>query len=494
MKKRPTWVAYFLSMLSLTLLAALPARAQTTPSPQPGQPDNPSGEAPPMVGEVPLPPPETGAAADAPPPAPIPPPPPIESAPPGEPAAPTLEERVGAVEGKVDGLDESLAGTRSIADRLNKIKVSGYIQGRFEERANSANGVNAAGRPVTTNQFLVRRGRLKTTYDGTNAEYMLQIDATGSGVVLKDAEATFVDTWSPFGFRLTLGQFKWPFGYEILQSSGDREMPERSLVIRTLFPGERDRGLRVTGKYDFLRFAVALVNGTGSQDATYPNNDSNTYKDLVGRIGGDFEWLVVGLSGYWGRTLATTIPAPRIVITGTDTNMDGTIAPGELTGTSMAVPATYRRFSVARFGADAQLYFDVPEVGGLAVKGEFILAKNGNLDAGANNPATMMPIPKECYDVTSIGWIVTVVQNVGDYFGAVVRIDSYDPNYSKALDAGCPTAMVTRGQGDRVTTLGGGLLIYGSANIKGTFTYEHLDEQSNPVKNDIFTAQLQARF
>ena len=50
------------------------------------------------------------------------------------------------------------------------------------------------------------------------------------------------------------------------------------------------------------------------------------------------------------------------------------------------------------------------------------------------------------------------------------------------------------GTGDATTTLGGGLLLYGSGNIKGTFTYEHLAEQSTTVKNDIFTAQLQARF
>src|SRR6185503_3972 len=102
---------------------------------------------------------------------------------------------------------------------------------------------------------------LKTVYEGTNAEYLLQIDAVGDGVTLKDAEATFVDTWTPFNFRLTMGQFKWPFGYEVLQSSGDREMPERSAVIGALFPGERDRGVRLTARWEWLRVAAALVNG-----------------------------------------------------------------------------------------------------------------------------------------------------------------------------------------------------------------------------------------
>src|SRR6185503_20628090 len=184
---------------------------------------------------------------------------------------------------------------------------------------------------------------LKTVYEGTNAEYLLQIDAVGDGVTLKDAEATFVDTWTPFNFRLTMGQFKWPFGYEVLQSSGDREMPERSLMIRRLFPGERDRGLRLSGKVDWFRFSTALVNGTGTSDSIYPANDQNAFKDVVGRIGGDFGVVVAGISGYWGRWLATKLTTTS-PITGTDKNMDGAITPDELTIGSATTAASYTLF------------------------------------------------------------------------------------------------------------------------------------------------------
>ena len=487
-----------LVVLSLMLFPSLSAFAQTPPGAAPpvGAPPestNPSGEAAVMPIDMLAPPPGTGATADAPPPA----PPPVA---PAEHASPTVDEKLGTVEGKLDGVEESLAATRSTVDGLSKLKFSGYIQGRYEYHGDSVNGVTSTGTPANTNQFLVRRGRLKATYSGTNAEYMLEIDATGSssvsgallkdGVVLKDAEATFVDTWSPFGLRLTVGQFKWPFGYEILQSSGAREMPERSLVIRKLFPGERDRGLRVTGKYEWLRVAAALVNGgMGAQDKIYPANDQNSFKDLVARIGGDFEWIVVGVSGYWGRALNTTLPSTTTAVAGTDKNMDGTITPDELSITSTTVPAKYKRFSRGRIGLDTQLYFDVPEVGGLAIKGELVYAKDTNLGYGST-------VADPCSDVTSIGWIVTVVQNIGNYVGAVLRIDSYDPNYSKSLADTCVDAktMMKVGTGDRTTTVGGGLLFYGSGNIKATLTYEHLAEQSVSVSNDIFTAQLQARF
>jgi hypothetical protein len=462
-------------VFSLMLLSPAAAVAQTPPPAMPAARATPAPAAPAVPQELPPPP------ADAPPPVDLQAPPPVEGAVP----APTLEDRVGELSGKVEGMDESLAATKAIADKLNKIKVSGYVQGRFEYHADSANGVNAGGTRTTTTQFLVRRGRLKTVYEGTNAEYLLQIDATGSGVTLKDAEATFVDTWTPLGLRLTAGQFKWPFGYEVLQSSGDREMPERSLMIRRLFPGERDRGLRLTGKAEWFRFALALVNGTGTQDATYPANDNNAFKDVVGRVGGDFGFLVGGLSGYIGRSLGTKLTT-TMPITGTDKNMDGAITPDELTIGAATTTAAYTRFRRMRVGADLQAYFDIPEVGGLALKGEFIYALEKNLSYGAT-------AANKCLDVHSLGWIVTGVLNVGDYVGLVARYDAYDPNFSKALDSSC-TAQITTGQGDRVDTVGGGVLLYASGNVKGTFIYEHVAEQSNTKKNDVFTAQIQARF
>lgn len=461
-------------VLSLVLLVPTAAVAQTPPPAAPAAPAVPQEVPPPPAPGAETVPAEAPAAAA-----------PIDLAAP----APTLDERVSELQGKVEGIDESLAEAKSSVSKLSKIKVSGYIQGRFEWHDDAVNGVSASnGRPATT-QFLVRRGRLKTVYEGTNAEYVLQIDATGSGVSLKDAEATFVDTWTPLGLRLTAGQFKWPFGYEVLQSSGDREMPERSLMIRTLFPGERDRGLRLTGKSDWFRFALALVNGTGTSNSIYPANDQNAFKDVVGRIGGDFGFLVAGVSGYVGRWLGTrlTTTAP---VTGTDKNMDGMITPDELTATvsSTTTAATYQRFRRTRIGADVQAYFDVPSLGGLAVKGEFIYALDKNLSYGAT-------AANQCLDVHSMGWILTAVQNIGDYAGLVVRYDSYDPNFSKALDASCFTGNnVNLGKGDRVDTIGGGLLLYASGNMKGTFIYEHVSEQSNSKDNDVFTAQLQARF
>jgi hypothetical protein len=439
-------------------------------------------------------PPAPAAAPDAPaapaaPPTDVPPPPPAEAAPPAE---VPLPDRVSELEQKVDGINESMSTANATLGSLSKLKFSGYIQGRYVWQDDSVSGVDAAGRPSNFNRFLVRRGRLKAVYSGENAEYLLQIDATGDGVVLKDAEATFVDTWTPLGFRVTLGQFKVPFGYEILQSSADREMPERARVIRALFPGERDRGARLTARWEWFRFQGALVNGNFTQgDPVYNTLDQNRFMDTYLRVGGDFGFLVFNLSGEFGEKLASAASALSIK----DTNMDGIIQANEVINPI----TTTRRFGIYRIGADAQFYFDVPSLGGLALKGELVLSKDTNKDYHGVAGDT-------CRDVKGLGWILTASQNIGDYLGIAARLDQWNPNrdVSAGTSTTCTSAATAAGL-DKITTLGIGPLVYISANLKASAIYEHLwrsdtlDSQptinpANWVPNDQFTLQLQARF
>jgi hypothetical protein len=452
-------------------------------------------------------PPAAPAAAPAPTPVPAPPAPPepappaVEAVPPPAEAPPAaLPDRVGELEGKMEGLTESLAATQSTLAPISKLKFSGYIQGRYEWREDSRSGVDTSNRPTNFDRFLVRRARLKATYTGENAEYMLQIDATGDGVVLRDAEATFVDTWTPAALRITAGQFKLPFGYEVLQSSGDREMPERARVIRALFPNERDRGVRVQSRWEWFRFSGAAVNGNFTNDAVYTTFDQNRYSDLYGRIGGDFDWIVFGISGAFGQKILTpTITQARV--TGTDANMDGMISGDEvvlLTPTSVPVS---RLYDIWRVGADVQTYFNTP-IGGLALKGELVLGKETNLAfRGTSQDA--------CRDLKQFGWILTGIQNIGDSFGFVARLDQYNPNRDVAMgtSATCMSA-ASAAANDKITTLGAGLLYYISGNLKLSGVYEHvwrndvlgrdaLPANTNPslwVPTDLLTMQLQAKF
>jgi len=458
----------------------------------------PPGAVTPVPAPAPAPAAPAAPAVPGAPPAEVPPPPPPVSEPPPAPPA-TTDERVSALEGKVEGLSESYAETKSTASSLAKLKFSGYIQGRYAAQDNddSISGVDTQGRPTSFNRFLVRRGRLKATYTGENAEYLLQIDATGDGVVLKDAEATFVDTWTPLGLRFTMGQFKVPFGYEVLQSSSDREMPERARVIRALFPGERDRGARLTARWEWLRFMGALVNGNFTQgDPVYnPSSlDNNRFLDTYLRVGGDFGFLVVNVSTQFGQKVATTVTNTALTIT--DTNMDGVITADEVKPAATTV--SMQLYNLWRLGADAQFYFDIPGVGGMALKGEFVLSKDTNKEfRGA--PAD------PCRDVKGFGWILTGSQNIGDYLGIAARFDQWNPNRDVPDTMACMAAF-TKAQNDKISTLGVGPLLYISGNLKASAIYEHLWRSptlglgqpgiapNNAVPTDQFTLPLQAKF
>ena len=445
---------------------------------------------------IPLPPPPAPAPAPgAPatpgtPPAPVPPPPLPEAPPPPE---VPLPEKVAELEQKVEGMNESLSTTQSTLGPISKLKFSGYIQGRYEYRDDSISGVDNSGRVTSFDRWLVRRARLKATYVGENAEYMLQIDSTGDGTFLRDAEATFVDTWTPLGFRVTVGQFKVPFGYEVLQSSSDREMPERARVIRDLFPGERDRGLRLTARWEWLRFQGALVNGNFTNDSIYGSFDQNRYMTTYLRLGADFDFLVFDVSFAIGENLPTTQNQPALTIV--DTNMDGIIQNSEVTRPAL----TMRRVGIWRLGANAQAYFDIPGVGGLAIKGEMVLSKDENREFRG-----VMADP--CRDLKGFGWIATVNQNIGDFFGIAARFDQWNPNRDANTSMACMAAS-DRANDDTVNTLGIGPLLYISPNLKLSAIYEHVWRSqlyygigspnvapNRAIAGDYFTLQLQARF
>jgi hypothetical protein len=449
-------------ILSIPVLLAAPAAlAQTEATPAPAVEASAPSEAAPAQAEAAQPQPAQPSAQEI-----------------------VMQEKLDALELKVAGLEETNAANQAAIASSSKLKISGFVQGRYEWHQDAINGAtfSSTGAATATNsdRFMVRHAYLTTQYKGTNAEYVMQLDAnTKDGLGIKDVYASFVDTWTPLNMKLSVGQFKYPFGYEVLQSDAEREMPERATIEKFFFDGERDRGARLQGSYDFFNFSVALVNGTifdGSKNlaaikdpaSPYPfgNNDPNEFKDWVGRLGVDFGEIVGGLSGYYGKGLYIK---PPVAATTTAAAVD-------------PIPDSRNKY---RLGADLQGYIDIPGVGGLALKGELIYGKD---TARQYHGIAADP----CKTSATWGYILTAVQNISSDFGIVARFDSKDTLASSIADS-CKEK--TAAGTDRVLTLGGGFLYYASANVKATFTYEHPSEQApNKKNNDFAMAQLQARF
>lgn len=275
------------------------------------------------------------------------------------------------------------AEVKKVVDALKKLKISGYIQAQYVNDERSQDVLNTPSSTRNLDQFSIRRARVKFVYKAAPfARFTFQPEVTSSGTSLKDAFVELTEQRTPWKNTLTAGQFNWPFGFEIAYSSSDRELPERTRVVRALFPGERDRGVMVSGAAPsgLFNYRVAIVNGSG----TTQSFDFNSDKDLVARLGTSIGPLALGVSGYEGTDLAS--------VTGTPTGVE---------------------FDKTRQGFDFQL--DVPFVQGLGLRGEYIQGEERGADVA--------------------GWYAYVIQNFGARNQVAIRADSYDPNRDRGDNA-----------------------------------------------------------
>lgn len=352
----------------------------------------------------------------------------------GEPAPPTVEE----VNGRVDAMNEAFVEMKNSVDILNRMRFSGYIQAQYVDDERSSNTLTSATATNNRDQFSIRRARIKFTYQATpNSRFVFQPDITTSGTQIKDAWVEYTEPWTTWRNTLLAGQFNWPFGFEIGYSSSSREVPERSLVIRTLFPGERDRGVQLTGRGFSERFLyqVAVVNGTG----TTQSFDFNARKDLVGRVGMNFGPLDVGVSGYNGSDLV------------------------QVTGRPAGV-----EFDKDRYGLDFQWVTPIP---GMGARGEYIEGKEKGLDVE--------------------GFYAYLIQNIGTRNQLVVRYDEYDPN-TKLSGNGCRVG--TSYSGCSTSTVTASYIFHWDAHSKVMFAYDMIDREIDDPDDDVITIRFQYAF
>lgn len=325
---------------------------------------------------------------------------------------------------------------KKLVDAFNKLKVTGYLQAQYVDDESSENALGGSSGTRNRDQFSVRRARVKFTYQATpTSRFVLQPDITSSGVSLKDGYVELTEPWTQWKHTLTAGQFNWPFGFEIMYSSSQREVPERSRIVRTLFPGERDRGVMLSGRTPNKRFnyRVAIVNGTG----TVRGDDLNERKDVVGRVGYSLGAFDVGASLYRGSDLIAT-----------------------------STVATGREFDKQRQGLDVQWTTPIP---GLGIRAEYITGKQAPASGTSRT---------ESFDVD--GWYVYAIQNLGTRHQFAVRLDEYDPD----TDTGNNT----------VRTLNPSYIFHWDAHSKVMAAYEWIESQGSDPDDNIFTLRYQFSF
>ncbi len=402
----------------------------------------------------------------------------------------SLKAKIDELKSALEGLNESYLETKTTVDALKKIKLSGYVQSQFQSiekdgAASVAGGSFSAG---MHNRFMVRRGRLKVTYDNDLTQYVVQIDATEKGLGLKDAYVSFKEPWLKT-FGLTAGVFDRPFGFEIMYSSSSRETPERSRLFQSLFPGERDLGLKLEinpqGDLSFLNFKGGYFAGNGIN----PETDNN--KDFIGRLGFQLPIYDInlaldgGVSGYFGNV---TLGSGKTLYT-----VDSpSLAKSDLSNST--VERTY-------IGADLQLYYDFPFLGGFSLRGEFISGKQPGTNTSPNS-YTAAP-SGDVYLRNFFGYYINYVQNLGDQFQFVLKYDVYDPNTDVSGDEIGSVSAAKLSAGDiKYSTLGLGLIYHWDSNVKMTFYYDMVTNETSTklagfnedIKDNVFTFRIQYKF
>ena len=371
---------------------------------------------------------------------------------------------VAALEGKIASLEEQVAEMKSDVSGLKRLKLSGYVQARYAWQEATDYNASPDAAPSQTN-FFIRRGRLKAAYDAGWSQYVLQIDATPSGVSIKEGYATvkLPKIGALSGLAIDAGLQLFPFGYEVLvRSSSDLDLLERARVTRFFLAGEYDLGVALRGAYGPVNFKVCVFNGNGI-DAGQTGLDNDNRKDVIGRVGYDLGFLTGGFSGWYGKTVDYG--------TAGDQEEDR-----------------------VRFGADAQVFLELLPIGGTAIKGEYVWGKTGIgnqtlTPASGSTPADTTGGAGVNLGKTASGWYLLGTQNVGQYNQVAVRYEQFIPNHAAS---GTSNELEKELQVAVHTFIGGNYKL--SAAWFHPLEFDRADGSDFDPKADQWIVQAQAKF
>ena len=193
------------------------------------------------------------------------------------------------------------------------VNVVGYIQTQWNYEFN---GEDASGKYLDKHYFNFNRARIgvvgNVPYD-VSYYVMTEFSSFQGGPYLLDAFVTYhgLGHWA----KITMGQFKSPFGLELSTPCQSLHTINRSKVVGILASPFRDIGVMLTGssdsvqlfgiqKTDIIKYSLAVTNGTGMNET-----DKDSYKDITARlVFSPIENFAFGASFRTGKA-ATTNPS-----------------------------------------------------------------------------------------------------------------------------------------------------------------------------------------
>ncbi len=414
---------------------------------------------------------------------------------------------------------------KSVLD-LKKLRVTGWIQAQFQyaQTRGVANFDGGNFAPNSDKRFMIRRGRVKFTYNGKNSQYVMQINGTERGLNLVEIFGVVSDPWTNM-FSLTVGIMNRPFGFEIDQSSAVRETPERSRYSQILMPNERDMGAKITvepgkGKklYGF-RLDAGFYNGQGiyvpgtTTPAGYPPgttpvlgvNEFDFQKDFIGRLCyyKDVSTKVrlgLGVSHYNGGNMYQNNRVYNNITTNAAGVKDWKMA--DTTNTAFKNKTSPRIY----YGAEGFFSVKTP-LGTTTLRGEYVTGTQSGTGGNSSSPIFLPPTP-DTYVRHFNGMYGYFIQRLGESKHEVaVKYEWYDPNTDVTGADILGSAENSFTAADiRYTQLGFGYNYYMYENVKFMFFYNIIQNEiagkgtsglagfNEDIKDNILTVRMQYRF
>ena len=415
---------------------------------------------------------------------------------------------------KEDTLKQTLNQLKTELTQMKNLKITGWVQTQFQHAESKGAKTFDGGDflPLSDNRFMLRRGRIKFTYTNGVFQGVMQINATERGVNLVEYFGKITDPWTK-SFILTTGLINRPFGFEIQQSSADRETPERSRFTQILLPNERDLGAMLTfqppkGKKLYgLKVDAGLFNGVGIAvpGTTSLSNagavDFDSYKDFIGRAHYKKSWkedkiqFGLGLSHYNGGFVFQNNRVFEKLEAGTNGLMQWQLR-DTLTSTLYKGGKAPRKY----YGADFQLSLK-SKIGTTTIRSEYIRGKQAGMIDESKSPCTL-PSKMDTYIRSFNGGYAYLIQRLGKTKNEIVlKYEWYDPNTKiSANHFGLGTSMSKAEL--KYTMLGIGYNYYYNDNVKLMLYYNMVtNENANGISgfdkdlnDDVLTFRVQYRF
>jgi hypothetical protein len=401
-------------------------------------------------------------------------------------------------------LDTLTRSVQNLTDEINKMKrlrISGYIQPQYQY-IDSAGAPSVAGGDFVNgsnkyfSRFMMRRGRVKFTYEHKNVTFVLQPDMTEKGLFMRETYITIRDPWANVA-ALTAGCLQVPFGWELGYSSQLRETPERARMMQVLFPVERDLGAFLTlqapktSVMNGLRVDLAVMNGSAGVASEFDNNKDYSARLQYSKTSSNekFTFAVAGSYYYGGYRIGNV----KDFEWGTLTNGDEGFVYNKDT-------ANYERIGERHYmGADFQTSLDWA-AGMTTIRGEFITGTQPG--TSSNSRSVGAPPTSTIYQRDFNGAYFYLLQNIAQTkFQLMAKYDWYDPNLKVSGKEIGATGNGTKTGDIRFDTYGFGLTYRLNANVKIVGYYDYVINESTKlagygqdIRDNVTTVRIQFRF